>query len=389
MFPDVLTLSKSAPKNRWVTRALKVRKAPSYRAARWFFSDFVVRYRWRLSAITLIGFVAAGVQGLTLGALHGVTQMSSDASFNVPVLKVQLAPGQIAPAVAGFIIFALAVSAALSFVQGREVLRLWRRYQLHVVNALLGAVERAASRGAVDEASIKDASVLATLRQSQRLGAFTRIVASSITPALRFVVFAGIAVALSPRLTLVLFIVAIPSSWLTLMLFARGASHSARRVADLGRAASLDLAKRLDLTLQSQNALISAEQNPADSPFVDKVGALTRRIFLVEQAKFTTACIALLVSAGFVIYCGYTGALDSANWLQHFAYLLALLMAFNQLIGLASSVSNYGRFYPAVALYKDTLEILEQAASPDHLRQMARSRGLNRVELSDDDEMME
>lgn len=389
MLSNMVTLNKNTPKSRWYAHAMKAHKSPSYRAARWFFSDFVVRYRWRLSAMTLIGFVAAGLQGAALGALHSVTGMPSDASFTVPVLGMELAPGQIAPAVAGFIILALMVSALFTFIQGRAVLRLWRRYQVHAVNALLLAVERAVSRGAVDEASLKDAPALAALRQSQRLGAFTRIVAGSITPALRFIVFAGIAVALNPRLTLILFIVVVPSGLLTLLFFARGASRSARRVAELGLDASRDLDQRLALTLQRQNASVSADQSRTDSPFLDRIDALTRRIFLVEQAKFTTATIALIVSAGFVIYGGYSGALDSANWPQHFAYLLALLLAFNQLVSLASSVSGFGRFYPAVALQKDTLALLEQSTSPDHLRKMVRNRGLNKAEFSIDDEMME
>lgn len=389
MHSKMVTLSKSASKKTWFTQALNSHRTPAYRTARWFFRDFVVRYRWRLSVITLVGFAAAGLQGVALGGLHKVTSMSSDASFTIPVLEIPLAPSQLATAIAVFIILALVVSAVLTFVQGREVLSLWRRYQVHAVNALLEAVGRAVSRGTVDEASIREAPTLAALRQSQRLGAFTRVVAGGIAPALRFIVFAGIAVALNPGLTFILFIVAIPSGVLTLLLFARGASHSARRVAELGYDAVQDLEKRLARTLQSQNALMSDDRTRTDSPFVDRVDALTRRIYLVEQAKFTTAAIALLVSAGFVIYGGYSGALDSADWSQHFAYLLALLMAFNQLISLTSSVSSFGRFYPAVALHKDTLELLEQATSPDHLRHMLQSRGLKRAELSDDEDMME
>lgn len=389
MLSKMVTLSKNASMKTWFTHALNSHNTPAYRTARWFFRDFVVRYRWRLSAITLVGFAAAGLQGVALGGLHRVTSMSSDASVTIPLLEIPLMPSQLAPAVAGLIILALVLSAVLTFVQGREVLNLWQRYQVHAVNTLFEAVARVMSQGRADEASVREVPIMAALRQSQRLGAFTRVVAGGIAPALRFIVFAGIAVILNPDLTFILFIVAIPSGIFTLMLFARGASRSARRAAELGQDAAKDLEQRLSRTFQFENALMSNEPSRRDSPFVDRVEAMTRRIYLVEQAKFTTAAIALLVSGGFLVYGSYSGALDAANWSQHFAYLLALLMAFSQLISLASSLSSCGRFYPAVSLHKDILELLDQATSPEHLRRMLKSRGMMKAELSDDDEMME
>lgn len=389
MLSKIVTLSKNASMKTWFTHALNSHNTPAYRTARWFFRDFVVRYRWRLSMITLVGFAAAGLQGVALGGLHRVTSLSTDTAVTIPLLGIPLMPSQLAPAIAGVIILALVLSAILTFVQGREVLSLWQRYQVHSVNTLFEAVARIMSRGTVDEASVREVPIMAALRQSQRLGAFTRVVAGGIAPALRFFVFAGIAVVLNPDLTFILFIVAVPSGIFTLMLFARGASQSARRAAELGHDAVKDLEQRLSRTFQLENALMSNDPAQRDSPFVSRVEAMTRRIYLVEQAKFTTAAIALLVSGGFLVYGSYSGAFDSANWSQHFAYLLALLMAFSQLISLASSLSSCGRFYPAVSLHKDTLDLLEKATSSDHLLRMLHSRGMMKAELSDDDEMME
>jgi hypothetical protein len=365
-----------------------VHRAPSYRAARWFFRDFVVRYRWRLTVITLIGLAAASLQGGALAGLNLVVAGSVDESRTLPYLGISFAASEDAAAIAALVILALGVAAILSFMQGHAVLRLWRVYQLHAVESLVDAVRRASARGAVDKASMREARVGEALRQSHNLGALTRLVAGSIAPALRFLVFSGVAVALNPNLTIVLLLVAVPSAGLTLLLFARGASRSARRVADLGRDAARELDQRLDAALQAQGVGGGARQAPGNSPFVARMDSLIRRLLLVEQAKLATAGMAIVASAVYMLYAGYQGTLQEVNWSQSFIYLVALLLAFSQLINVASSVSGLGRFYPAVALQKDTLELLEEATSVEHFRQMSKERGLQNVRLSVDEEAM-
>lgn len=369
-----------------LAQAFLAQNKPSYQAARWFLRDFVIRYRCRLVAVILVGCVAAGLQGAALGALHLVIGKSADTAFIVPVLGWSLGRDEVAPVIGIFALAALGASAALFYLQSREILNVWERYHVHAVDLLIAATREAAIRGVIDESSDARGPVAAALRQSQRLGALSRLVIGSVTPALRFLVFAALAIALNPTLTILLLIVAVPSGGLALFLFARSASRSARRAAELGKDATRELDTMLASALRREGHAPLEGRRGRSTPFIARVRAMTGRILVVEQAKFATAAIALMAVALFLLYETDGGSLGPGTWTQHLVYLVAVLLAFMQLGSIASAISGFGRFYPAVVFHKNVVEALSGAATPDDLRRLFRERGLwKSVSMVDED----
>lgn len=373
--------------SRSIKDALLTPNAPSYAVARWFFSDFVLRYRFRLAWLTALGFAAAALQGGVLLLLNRVVATGSlDGTTTIPVFGWSLRTGTGLLPIAILLLIALGGSALLHFIQGRQVLDLWRRYQVHTVNALLQAVEQAVTRDAVDERTLKEAPVGDTMRQSQRLGALTRLVANGIAPLLRFVAFSAVAISVNPRLTVALLLAAVPSVGLALFLFARRASRSARAVAELGRAAARDLDERLAAAADGHRLPFDDSQKESASAFLQRVDAMLQRLLRVEDAKFATSTIAIAVLASFVVLGGHDGLAGPAQWGQMMIYMLALFLAFSQLVNVASSVSSFGRFYPAAARQKAMIELLEEANSPEQFRRRLDEHGLRRREwLVEDD----
>lgn len=364
----------------------KFAATPSYRAARWFFRDCVRRYRGLLALITVLGAGSAGLLGASLALLNAaISGSGGTAAFDLPLPGLDLHPS--VPAVAVLIIVALILSAVLTYAQGRAVFHLWRSYQIHSVNRLLDGARNAVARG-VDPAVIDESPVLAGMRQSQRLGAFTRLVASSITPALRFLVFGGIAVALNPVLTVVLFLVTAPSAGLALMYYARKASRSARRVAALSRDAGRELGERLRQALEGDETARVSTSGAVPSPFAEKARAVTDRLLYVEQAKLATGFIAI-ASLGIFIGYGLTTAPEGeVAWGSMFVYVIALLLAFRQLVMVSSSISGFGRFYPFVQAQRDLVEALEQASSTEDFQERIRRSSI-KVAMAADDDLLE
>jgi hypothetical protein len=264
-----------------------ITKTPSYQAARWFLGDCVLRFRGRLILITGLGFGAAALQGASLILLNAaIAGSNGTAPIDIPLPGLD--PNHVIPVAVPLIVTALMLSALLAYAQGRQVLRLWQAYQVHSVNRIYDAVRSAIARG-LDPKVIDESPTLKVLRLSQRLGALTRVVGSSIAPGLRFIVFSVVAVMLNPMLTIMLALVTVPSAGLALMYFARRASHSARRVVALSGEAGRELDRMLKQALQGDKKAVMPEVGATSSPFTEKVRALTGRILYVEQAKFAVA----------------------------------------------------------------------------------------------------
>ena len=329
--------------------------APFYATARWFYRDFVLRYGFRLAWLTALGFAAAALQGGVLFLLNRVVATGSlDGITTAQVFGWSFPTSNDLLPTAILLLIVLEGSALLYFLQGRRVLDLWRRYQMHAVNILLQAVMQAVARGAIDERTLKEAPIAYTIRQSQRLGALTRLAANGIAPLFRFVAFSAVAINVNPRLTVALLLVAVPSGGLALLVFARRASRDARTVADLARAAARDLDERLAAAVDGRSLPFVDWQKESDSAFLRRVDAMLQRLLRVEDAKFATSTIAIAVLAGFMLLEGHENLVGSAQWGQIMIYLLALFLAFAQLVNVTSSVSSFGRFYPAVARQKVT-----------------------------------
>jgi ABC-type multidrug transport system fused ATPase/permease subunit len=286
---------------------------------------------------------------------------------------------------ATLIFIALASSALLTFFQRRGVLDLWRGYQIHAINSVLHEVQQACRRGVLDEVSVGLSPIPYTLRQSHRLGLLARVVANTVAPAARFIALGVFAISVDPFLTVALFLAAVPSGALAIFYFARQASRSARRAEALARSARQDMDARLGASIEGRVRFISEKQR---SPFVRRLRLLIERLTWVESARLATGMITIVMLAALILFAGYAGSTSSIQWSQVLLYVLALMLAFSQLIALASAISSFGRFYPALIRHKLLLETMREAQSTEDFRKRLSRENLAGMIDDDDDEFV-
>jgi len=287
------------------------------------------------------------------------------------------------PIAVALIMIALIAAAILGYVQGWLVLRLWQTYQFHSINRILAATRSAMERG-VDAAAIEDSPVAAVLRQSQRLGAFIRIVGSSIAAGLRFLAFGAVAIYTNPFLTVMLIVVTIPSAGLALLHFARRASRASRRTGTLSKDAGTELTALMQRALRGESAAIATGDSETTPALVEKARAMTNRILYAEQAKLVAGLVTMVSLGIFIGYMYVTTPESNANTML--VYSLALLLAFRQLIIVATSISNFGRFYPAVQAQQEMLDALEHASSSSDFRARLQRTSISKIVTDEDEE---
>lgn len=353
--------------------------------ARWFFNDFVKRYPASLTWITVLGFAAVALQaGALVGIKYALEQLGSPGPIVIPYIQTEMGSDEMAMVVGLFLLVTLGSSAFLSLIEVHTVLQLWQRYQLHALDSLLVAIRNACQRSSITVESLGGRSLLRPLRQVAQLGAFSRIVAASIAPALRFLVFSTFAAVAQPLLTLALLVALVPSAGLALLLFARKASHASRAVVDLAGEETAELDHLLKGAAEGQYA--AATKLEPGSAIIKRARALVDRLLWAEYARFAATIITTVVflCVGFVFYS--SGATQTADWSSAIVYLLALFLAFRQLITLSSKVSAFGRFYPAVVKQKELIEVLDQSSSPKQLTRALGNAGIKAGGVDQDDE---
>lgn len=357
-------MTDSAPRIPPVSLAFAQSHSVMLATARWFVRDFFGRYWPRLAFITGCGMAAASLQAAALSMLHGVFGRASLAEpITVPLLQVRIEPDQMIPAVSVALLLTLGGSAILTFVQARGVLRLWRHYQLHAMNAIYSEIAAARARKAVDAAALAESPVREILRQSQRLGAFARVVAGAISPLLRFCAFSVFAVSVNPELTLILLLAAVPAGGAALFFFAREASRATRKYAALGREALIEIDAHLAQAVAGQPPVLKLGDE-SRSTTVRRTDLLVRRIGMAYSARMAAAAISLAVLVAYALTAGSGMPADSAALGQTILYLSALALALLQLGQVATAVSSFGRFYPVVQLQRKALEAIAGATNP-------------------------
>jgi hypothetical protein len=356
----------------------------AFQTAAWFFRDFAVRYAFRLSIVTGLGFAAASLQA---AALFGVNHLlARDEPRALPILNITVDHEQAALLGGLFLLGAIAISAVLALIENRMVLDIWRRYQLHALDSLLVGIQEACRRTSMQLGDLGGTKLRRLLRQSQRLGAFSRIVAASIAPALRFIAFSSYAVIANPLLTVALLLAFVPTAGFTLLYFARKASRCARAVVNLSAAEAEELDKRLEQAGQGRYESHDERKRGTNTAIESRVTALTGRLLWVEYSRFLTTIISVVVLGLFFVLMKTTTYFGTHSWASVVIYLIALYIAFRQLIMLATAVSNFGRFYPAATEQKAVLEALHNADSPEEFWQILKRVGISSEALENDDD---
>jgi hypothetical protein len=369
-----------------LAKKLVVYNEHAYRTAVWFYHDFVTRYRARLLVLTALAFAAASLQASALFVLqHFLKRFGGDQTEQLSLLNITISADYAGYLGALFFLAVLGGSAILTLFQGRLILDLWYRYQLHGSDSLLLAIQGACERGAVSPKDLKPRYIIRLLRQVQRLGAFSRFVVGTIAPALRFVAFSAYAVVTNPLLTLLLLLALIPTAGLTLLFFARKASHCARAVIDLAGAETEEFDKRLKDAMEGRYLPLMERHSTEDTAVEQRSRAVIGRLLWVEYARFLTTVITITVLCVFLALIINTDIFGDNSWASIVTYVIALYIAFTQLIALASSISNFGRFYPSIAQQKTIVEAFLRATSSADIWRNLDKAGVSPAELDDAD----
>lgn len=336
------------------------RHKPSFATGYWFLKDFVLRYKFRLALITLLGAGAAAIQAGMLALLN--RYLAGGFSPQVMAWLAQENSGSLL----GLVIFlTLATSALLMYLNGRQTLALWPLYQVYALNRIYTALNAAEERGAIDAQSVKESLIPKAMVSTQRMGAFTRVVAKSILPALQFLSFTIVAFSINPKLSLIIFSLIIPLSAILLLYFSRQASQCDRNSEMMAKDATRQMAELLDASLNKQLQLIQTGRTEASDIITTRIHMLVHRFIWIERARLVTGLITVgLLGALFA----HAGSSPQVQWGEVFIYLIALMLAFGQLTNLASLISNFGRFYPTVSRYMNLLDIVNSSKSPDEFK---------------------
>jgi hypothetical protein len=132
-------------------------------------------------------------------------------------------------------------------------------------------------------------------------------------------------------------------------------------VNDLAGDESEELDKRLEAAAGGQYSPDHAART--DNVLHLRLGAVIGRMHWVQYSRFFTAVITIGVSGIFFVLLRYTDIFGKSSWIELMTYTVALFIAFQQLVQLASAVSGFGRFYPAVAQQKAMVEALQRVNS--------------------------
>jgi hypothetical protein len=322
--------------------------------ASWFFGDFVLRYKYELAFITALSAAATAIQAFVLVALNQLVAGGTAVTL-LQWIKFSHSP-------TAFVAL-LSLSGLFTYLSGKRTLALWPRYQGHALNCLFSAVQDSAIRNFIDLKAISGSGLLKALQDTQRLGAFSRLVTKTILPALRFLAFFTYAMVANPIATLIAFAIVAPISGATLLFCSRKAAQCDRNAESIARESSKQLQECLSFYFDSLVASNScAKDLGANSAISQRTVYLVNRFVWVERARFATTLATISMLGGLVAFAGMTG---DTNWIEFLIYILSLLFAFSQLSNLTSSISTFGYFYPTVARHRKMILALRSSSIED------------------------
>jgi len=358
------------------------RNSDAFETALWFGQDFVLRFKYELTFITLLGVGAASIQAGTLAAANYLI------TAGVPVRLLELIPAELASvAVGGALLILLGLSALLTYFNGKRTLALWPRYQIHALNSLFAAINSASQRGVIESSIIRQSAIPNSLRTTQRLGSFSRIVTKSILPVLRFLGFLLFAFATNPVTTLIIFFVVTPASGFLLLYFSRHSAKCERRANALSRDASRQLVDYLNQNLSAAEPVFVGQRVGAQKIQIEqRIQHLVDRFVWVEKARLATAFLTIGLLA---ILVSVTGHGPDVKWGELAVYIIALMLAFLQLSNIASAFSSFGPFYPTVSRHRILLSILNNSRTSTNVADQLRRYGFRQGIHQKDDHDLE
>lgn len=233
-----------------------LKRSNSFETVLWFLKDFVFRYKYYLVLIVVIGFSAASIQGAILFLINSMVTNSVVANkFHEIFTKFNLHI-KLEWFVFFVIIIGLTISAFFAFIQAKFTLKLWRTYQILLTNNILNALHDAVMRGVdLDSNSIQSTPIPSVLKSTQRIGAFTRLVINSIFPLMRFIIFSIFVFHSQPKISFLVYFVALPLGTVILFFSAKKSSINDFQHEALAKQSSAELIQRIKLTFDRGGAM--------------------------------------------------------------------------------------------------------------------------------------
>jgi len=354
----------------------------------WFMNDFVFRYKINLLVIAALGLGAASIQGGILLVINNLISKSESLKKLYGIflqLNIEISLEWL---LFMLILCGLTVSATFVFLQAKLTLGLWRRYQIFISNQLLEALSHAMQRGLkVDSDAIKGTPISAVLKNSQRMGAFTRLVTNGILPVMRFSTFTFVAFYIQPIISTVIFLVATPIGILFLLGSAKVASGSDYEAEGLAVASSKEIEQRVDGVIHGADYRIDDRTNSTGSAIVQRLDKTLSGLFAAEKTRYFTSILMITLLAMVTIFSGVLT--NEVNPGEFLVYLIALIMAFSQLSNVLAIGALFGRFYPTVYRHKEVYLWLSKADGGSDINHiLSKSSYKYNVNTSDEDVLL-
>jgi len=343
---------------------------------KWFFNDFVLRFKKSILLVALSGFGSATIQAGLLFLINSFVNQSKIALKIESVFSLWLPEFRLDIFLAIAVFLALITSSSLVFLQSRITLGLWKRYQIHTCNNLLDQVAIASARGIIDKDLVNQSAIPRVLTTTQRLGAFTRILCNSISPFLRFIALAFFAATMQPSLTITVLATAAIFGGFVLLIFARDASRQDTNMGNYAYESSLDITQRLQNAVQQKSFRIQLDSTTERSAHVRKIDHLLASLLSMDKSRLAGMILTVGLLLAVIFVSGHSFELNSETWGGILLYFMSLMLALMQLVILGHVATNFARFYPTIYKYKKLLEILNSADSKEMVTADLKKNGL-------------
>jgi hypothetical protein len=345
----------------------------------------IFRFPGRFLITIGLGMVAAALQASALALVQAVFVRSGYKEGGALQSYIQAA-NRVVPGLGDvfhgvipwlvILVCILGISAVFQYGAGKNILLLWRRYQMTSLNEILRRIHAFPSRVGHDLTKAERTCLVAVMSRSDRLGSGARLILNSFGVFLRFLWALSFALYTNAGLTLYLIVLVMPSVGFSLFYFGRRAAGAANRAISHSGLAKKDLENRVTAVVEGGELDLFAMDGKDKTPFVVKVNAVLGRLLRIEEAKLVSTLFACVVLGVMLVSLSLDVANGQMTWAEGGFYIFVFFLAIIQLNSFSTALSSFGSFYPSFLLYKVTLDVLDDAKTSDEVSTRILGTGL-------------
>lgn len=354
----------------------------------WMLRDSFGKFKFGITIAVLFGFAGASLQVGALIVLYRASSLLDGAGEIVVIepLSLTFERATFFYLSGAAILTMVGLSAALIYFFRLRSVVYWRRYQLALNKQILDATLQAVSEARVDGSRLKwqsdyKAVMLGSVR---RLSIVFRKLILSVEAAVKFFLFLGFSLYVSPTLTLLLFLGASVVTLISTLKFGRNSSKQMRAL----QARNSDASKQwqeLARAAFSGTSVATDEIDREGSPVNVYLTTFQARFIDVENSHLTARVTTVVLLLLTLITFGGAALNGELPWPDLVAALIAIVMTMTSLAVLAGTLAVFGRFYPEIDRYRGLLKSLTDARNHEHYEQMNASVGISSGDFEDDE----